>query len=252
MKHESSQMLNSHSICSFSCLLTHGFFQGTWKDEAIAHLDGHGGEDQQVGEVAAESGEEEPQLVALNGRRRLPRVEVGERGDGDGGAGGDKREVGREHLALQVPELVPRQVPLKKRPNFRHRTARHQSNRAIDQSILDKVVHFPKIHGFWVWARTRKKRLGFERGEGGKSLLEHDDAADEGGPEGGAPGGGEGDEMGQLGGRDGAGAGAGAEEGLGSEEDARGEEADRRREPCCPPHRSPPVAGEETGGGRRY
>jgi len=40
-------------------------------------------------------------------------VEVREGGDGDGCAGRDKREVGREHLALQVAEHVPRQVPTK-------------------------------------------------------------------------------------------------------------------------------------------
>jgi hypothetical protein len=39
-----------------------------------------------------------------------------------------------------------------------------------------------------------------ERVAPGGSLLEHDDAADEGGPEGGARADGEGDEMGQLGG----------------------------------------------------
>jgi hypothetical protein len=40
-------------------------------------------------------------------------VEVGEGGDGDGGAGRDEREVGREHLPLQVTELVPRKIPCK-------------------------------------------------------------------------------------------------------------------------------------------
>lgn len=75
------------------------------------YLNGHGGEDQQVGEVEAERGDEEAKLVALDGGGGLPRVEVGEGSDGDGGAGGDEREVGREHLPLQVPELVPRQIP---------------------------------------------------------------------------------------------------------------------------------------------
>jgi len=85
--------------------------------------------------------------------------------------------------------------------------------------------------------------------EPGACLLEHDDAADEGGPEGGAPGGGEGEDVGQLGGGDGACAGGGAEERLGDEENARGKEAHRRHEPRRPPHRSPPIAGVERGGG---
>lgn len=97
-------------------------------------------------------------------------------------------------------------------------------------------------------------RLGQEEGGerwdfGAGSLLEHDDAADEGGPEGGAPGGGKGEDMGQLGGGDGACAGGGTEESLGDEEDARGKEAHGRHEPRRPPHRSPPIAGVERGGG---
>lgn len=106
--------------------------------------------------------------------------------------------------------------------------------------------------------------LGQEEEGGGKkggifrggSLLEHDDAADEGCPEGGTPGGGEGEEVGQLGRGDGAsaGAGGGAEDDLGDEEYARSEEAHRRQEPSRPPHRlesSTPVAGGERERGRR-
>jgi hypothetical protein len=89
-------------------------------------------------------------------------VEVGERGDGDGGAGGDEREVGREHLALQVPELVSGQVPARKKiQNF---TTAHHGVSPIDRSISqfsDTVIRFPKIqHGSWIGARTGEKRSG--------------------------------------------------------------------------------------------
>jgi hypothetical protein len=55
------------------------------------------------------------QAGTLYGGRRLPRVEVHEGDDGDGYTSIYKREVGREHLALQVVEHVPQQVPTKNR-----------------------------------------------------------------------------------------------------------------------------------------
>ena len=97
-----------------------------------AHLDGHWGEHEQVGEVAAERGKEESKLVALHCGCRLPRVEVREGGDGDGGAGGDEREVCREHLALQVTEDVPRQVPTKTKDST---PPQHTTPLQLNQSI---------------------------------------------------------------------------------------------------------------------
>lgn len=159
-------------------------------------------------------------------------MEVGEGGDGDGGAGGDEHEVGREQLPLQVPELVPRQIPFQHKQTTIHPI---ESNSRIRFEVISDL----KQSGFLELGEKIKNSPRFL---GVVGLLEHDDAADEGGPEGGAPWGGEAEEVGHLGGRGGAaagaGAGAGAEEDVGGEDDARREEADRRQEPRRPPHHS--------------
>lgn len=119
----------------------------TEKKEECAHLDGHGGENEQVGEVAAERGEQESKLVAFHSGRRLPWVEVREGGDRDGGAGGDEHEVCREHLALQVPEHVPRQVPtntkIQQHDNTKHGVS--SIDRFLDQKIPPGRFSTPRI-----------------------------------------------------------------------------------------------------------
>lgn len=100
-------------------------------------------------------------------------MQIPKRRHRNGAADTDQREIRRKHLALQVPKLMPRKIPSKKKK---------------------------KQGKIRVWGKVKNKERQIEiEIEGfGVELLEHDDSADEGDPESGAEAGGEAEEVGHL------------------------------------------------------
>lgn len=77
----------------------------------VNYLDRHRREDKQIGKIESERRQQKPQLIPLRGRRRPPGMEISKRRHRNGAADADRREIRRKHLALQVPELMPRKIP---------------------------------------------------------------------------------------------------------------------------------------------
>lgn len=203
-------------------------------DQLDDYLDSHWGKDNQVAKVETKSREEETELILLYRRGRPPRMEISERGHRDCGTHRHHGEVGREHLALKVAELVPRQIS----------AIYHAFSTQID-TIKENGRKVPSSSVFCIIDDWNKKG---GVGKGDRSiLLEHDDAADEGYPEGRSPGSREGEQVEELSGGDGGRGGVGARaEYVGREYDADGEERHRRQKACRPRHRRPPRARDRS------
>lgn len=75
------------------------------------YLNGHGCEDKQVCQIKSKRRYQKPKLVPLRSCCRLPWMKITKSCNGCGTANPYHWEVGREHLALKIPELVPWQIP---------------------------------------------------------------------------------------------------------------------------------------------
>lgn len=75
------------------------------------NLDCHGSKDDEIAKVESKRSDKKSQLVLMGGGSSLPRMQVPEHRHAESQADSHQREVRREHLRLQIPKLMPRQIP---------------------------------------------------------------------------------------------------------------------------------------------
>lgn len=75
------------------------------------YLNSHGCEDKQVGQIKSKRRYQKPKLVSLSSCCGLPWMKITKSCNGCGTTNPNHREIGREHLALKITKLVPRQIP---------------------------------------------------------------------------------------------------------------------------------------------
>lgn len=76
-------------------------------------LDGHWRKHKEIAKVESESSNKKAELVFLGRGGRLPGMQVAKGCHADSATNPNQREVGWEHLPLQIPKLMPRQIPTK-------------------------------------------------------------------------------------------------------------------------------------------